>query len=496
MEHSLSNITKLFVSNLPEGCTPWELRKCLEGYGEISGSYVAKKRDKEGCRFGFVSFKNVVDKKELVKIISGVRMGENKLKVNIARYAVENSGLADMPEVKAKNSKAADQSYGGKPFQLRDTRSYSDVVENSSGGGGAFRGHIGKLVEKEREPSKYVVVPDKSGAFKSLFGLSLVGRVVDLETLVDFDRLLSIAKVGELFGKVLHVPKMVEEDMDLLVCSVAVLVGEAGRISDVVSLRWNMKSYRIGVEEEQQVWIPDCLGVPGSNGSKASVSSPVVNMQCSGSEGSEGSSVKVGEGEDGETIGINLEPPHVASFPMHEAREGGGGHDFEVRIPIQANLGSSREVGPEEFNGFKCGSGEASGRPNRRPSVDAKTRKAQSRSMGKSVGSPTKVRPKKRPRNNLGETEPGFGFVGFTDKLNSGLDLNSRARSSESLEDAAQVLERGEGGGGGQQVRFGTKVVLRRKKYRLQLILERNWELNSGNGQSKLTNCWEFQVLM
>ncbi|KAM0009458.1 putative RNA recognition motif domain, nucleotide-binding alpha-beta plait domain superfamily [Helianthus debilis subsp. tardiflorus] len=195
MEHSLSNITKLFVSNLPEGCTPWELRKCLEGYGEISGSYVAKKRDKEGCRFGFVSFKNVVDKKELVKIISGVRMGENKLKVNIARYAVENSGLADMPEVKAKNSKAADQSYGGKPFQLRDTRSYSDVVENSSGGGGAFRGHIGKLVEKEREPSKYVVVPDKSGAFKSLFGLSLVGRVVDLETLVDFDRLLSIAKV-------------------------------------------------------------------------------------------------------------------------------------------------------------------------------------------------------------------------------------------------------------------------------------------------------------
>ncbi|MFS8025555.1 hypothetical protein Hanom_Chr16g01476431 [Helianthus anomalus] len=108
---------------------------------------------------------------------------------------------------------------------------------------------------------------------------------------------------------------------------------------------------------------------------------------------------------------------------MHEASEGGGGHDFEVRIPKQANLGSSRDVGPEEFNGFKCGSGEASGRPHRRPSAEAKPRKAQSRSTGKSVGSPTDVRPKKRPRNNLEETEPGFGFVGFTDKL-----ISSRTR--------------------------------------------------------------------
>ncbi|KAF5781415.1 putative RNA recognition motif domain, nucleotide-binding alpha-beta plait domain superfamily [Helianthus annuus] len=492
MEHSFSNITKLFVSNLPEGCTPWELRKCLEGYGEVTGTYVAKKRDKVGCRFGFVSFKNVVDKKDLVKIISGVRMGENKLKVNIARYAVENSGMADMPEGKAKNSMAAGQSFGGKPSQLRDTRSYSDVVGNFNGGGRAFRGQTGKQVEIEREPRKYVVVPDKSGAFKSLFGLSLVGRVVDLETLVDFDRLLNIAKVvvanvqylgglsilisfhdeasankfleskvvwgpwfsrldpwagqslpfervawlrmigiplhlyepdvmvqvGELFGKVLHVPKMVEEDMDLSVCSVAVLVGEVGRINDAVTLRWSRKSYCIGVEEEQQVWIPDCLGVHGSNGSKASESSPVVNLQGSGREGSEGSSAKVGEGEVGETIGINQEPPLGAVFPMHETSEGGEGQVFEVRIPMQTNPGPSHEVGPGEFIGFKCGSGEASGRPNRRPNAEAKTRKAQSRSLGKSVGSPTEVRPKKRPRSNLEDTEPGFGFVGFTEKLN------------------------------------------------------------------------------
>ncbi|KAJ0725403.1 hypothetical protein HanPI659440_Chr12g0458331 [Helianthus annuus] len=260
-----------------------------------------------------------------------------------------------------------------------------------------------------------------------------------------------MAQVGELFGKVLHVPKMVEEDLDLSVCSVAVLVGEAGRISDAVSLRWNSKSYRIGVEEEQQVWIPDCLGVSGPNGSNASESSPVVDLQCSGSEGSEESSVKIGEGVDGETIGKNMEPPHVASFPMHEAREGGGGHDFEVRFPMQANHESSREVGPVEFNGFKCGPGKESSRPCRRPGVEVKARKAQPRSRGNAAGSPADIRPKKRPRNSLEDTEPGlepgFGFVGFTDNLNSGLDLNSRARSSETLEDVAQVPVRGDGGG-------------------------------------------------
>ncbi|MFS8005502.1 hypothetical protein Hanom_Chr13g01238081 [Helianthus anomalus] len=108
---------------------------------------------------------------------------------------------------------------------------------------------------------------------------------------------------------------------------------------------------------------------------------------------------------------------------MHETSEGGGGQVFEVRIPMQANPGPSHEVGPgeiNEINGFKCGSGEASGRPNRRPNAEAKARKTQSRSMGKSVGSPTEVRPKKRPRNNLEDIEPGFGFVGFTEKLNCG----------------------------------------------------------------------------
>ncbi|KAF5754380.1 putative RNA recognition motif domain, nucleotide-binding alpha-beta plait domain superfamily [Helianthus annuus] len=518
MERSASNITKLFVSNLPEGCTPWELRKCLEGFGEISGTYVAKKRDKEGSRFGFVSFREVADRKELVKNISGVRMGENKLKVNIARFAVENSGLSDLPEDKRRNSRAAGQPIGGRPFQLRDVRSYRDVVGNSSGVGGPLRGHDARPLRDEREPIKYVVVPDRLGAFKSMFGVSLVGRTVDLETLVDFDRLLSIAKpllrtfleskvvwgpwfskldpwngqslpfervawlrligiplhlfepevmvqVGELFGKVLHAPKMVEEDLDLSVCSVAVLVGNVGRINDVVSLRWNKKNYRIWVEEESEVWVPDCLGGSYPNGSKASTSSPVVEPHRSGSEGLEESSVKVGDGEGEEVHGINLEPTHAASNSMHEERDCGGGHDFEERNTVHINPALFKEVGPEivgtkdycngqfqqgtfvsvfpEVDKVDGAGGVGSGGPNslgfnlgkvetkrsgfKRPKILAHNRKEKAHNC-----SPTELRPKKRSRQVVDEVFPSLSPRQYTGSAPEVVEDQNRVQRSVS----------------------------------------------------------------
>ncbi|KAF5778737.1 putative RNA recognition motif domain, nucleotide-binding alpha-beta plait domain superfamily [Helianthus annuus] len=350
-----ANITKLFVSNLPEGCTPWELRKGLECFGEITGSYVARKRDKGGCRFGFVSFKDIKDKTEFVKSISGVKLGDNKLRINIARFAAENSGVMGQQEMKGSKSKGNGVFSGGRP-QLRDGRSYSDVVGKTFGGGGPSRPQQPGAAS---EQGKYVVIPDKTGAFSSLFGLALVGRAVNLETLVDFDKLLNIAKVpvaniqylgglsllisfhdvvaakkfldskviwgpwfsrldlwngqtfpfervawlrmigfpihlfdpdvmiqvGEQFGRVLHTPKFVEEDPDVSVCSVGVLVGEPGRINDSVTLFWNKKSYRIWVEEEHEVWVPDCLNSSESFDSGPAMSSPVVNMDCSGSRG-------------------------------------------------------------------------------------------------------------------------------------------------------------------------------------------------------------------
>ncbi|KAJ0666857.1 putative RNA recognition motif domain, nucleotide-binding alpha-beta plait domain superfamily [Helianthus annuus] len=199
------NVTKFFISNLPEGCTPWELKCGLVGYGDVTDTYVAKKRDKDGCRFGFASFIDVKDKSGLVRILRGVSLGGCKLKVNIARYALENGG--DNRKSGGGNfsfNMAGGGSYvypnhvntGGniRTASFRDRRSYSDV--------------LGKGKEKEdvlnsgfvQEVGKQVVAPDRTSAMQEHIGVAVVGRTVDLETLVDLDRLLRIAKVS--FGKI------------------------------------------------------------------------------------------------------------------------------------------------------------------------------------------------------------------------------------------------------------------------------------------------------
>ncbi|KAM0070474.1 putative RNA recognition motif domain, nucleotide-binding alpha-beta plait domain superfamily [Helianthus debilis subsp. tardiflorus] len=184
------NITKFFLSNLPDGCTPWELSCFLKGFGDIAGTYVAKKRDEDGNRFGFASFRDVTDRDKLAADLKGLKMGNNKLKINLARFVAENSGFSGFAGSKTKEPAGTvpevplfDRS---KLFAFRDERTYSGVMGK------------GKVIENRQETrsnlEKVVVVPDRTVAFSDLVGKAVVGRTVDLETLVDFNRLLGIAK--------------------------------------------------------------------------------------------------------------------------------------------------------------------------------------------------------------------------------------------------------------------------------------------------------------
>ncbi|MFS8003412.1 putative RNA-binding domain superfamily [Helianthus anomalus] len=112
------NFTKFFVSNLPEGCTLWELRRGLEGYGNIVGTF------------------DVLDRSVLEKELRGVKLGDSKLKVNIARFAMENSGFQVLPEAKISKSFSSGQNERIRQLNVRDGRSFRDVVGTSNGGGG------------------------------------------------------------------------------------------------------------------------------------------------------------------------------------------------------------------------------------------------------------------------------------------------------------------------------------------------------------------------
>ncbi|KAJ0545998.1 putative RNA recognition motif domain, nucleotide-binding alpha-beta plait domain superfamily [Helianthus annuus] len=480
------SITKLFISNLPEGSTPWELRKCLESFGEISGTFVAKKRDKFGCRFGFASFKDVSNREELLNSLRGVKMGDCRLRINIARFAVENAGMPGPKPVQVRLSGVHGQSGGNGPSNLRDSRSYSFVVGASAQGNFVNGGPPLKSGDQLLS-GKSVVVPDRTAGFQELAGLALVGRTVNLETLVDFDRLLNIAKVvvaniqyigglsllisfhdkdsatrfleskklwgpwfsrldgwngqslplervswlklsgiplhllssevlgliGELFGKVLHVPKGLEEDLDLSVCRIGVLVGEVNRISEGISLRWKNRSYRIWVEEDPNDWIPDCLRSASSSSSgegSSPVSSPVVDGSGSDAWGNEGTLHGEGGMGDGVSVGGGGADSNVNQVPVHADSEIGCGNEgvgtgsTAVEIPCFV----SKDVGPGVIGSFVCGAGERPSKPNRRRRSGLMSKKAHSSCQLDKACSPDAERPKKRPRDSDGGRGGGW----------------------------------------------------------------------------------------
>ncbi|KAF5788561.1 putative RNA recognition motif domain, nucleotide-binding alpha-beta plait domain superfamily [Helianthus annuus] len=455
-------LTKFFVSNLPEGCPSWELRCSVEGIGNVAGTFVAKKRDKSGCIFGFISFGDVSDKHDMVNKIRGIRLGECKLKANVARFAVEKNGPPIQPESVQQISKAAGPSHSNRNFNVRDFRSYRDVVGVSSEGGGAEGG----LVGGRRNSVKSIVVPDSSGAFKELNGNAVVGRTVDLETLVDFDRLMRIAKIA--FSRIQYL---------------GVLAGEANRIKEEVSLKWKNRSFRIWMEEELNDWVPDCLGVPFSPSSEGSLmmnSLPDEDDPVFGNGGSEKPREEVEEVGETQRPMVNGNVSHATGACMQEERENSGLNNvgrlprFEEgttvdNVVVGPNVENNEGLGPfGDFN-FLVGKGDKGAQ--KKFAVRPNLRKSKVQTLKGS--SPNDSRPKKRSRWDLEGSDSGFGFVGFTASLiDDGLGRNSSSSSEVEVVDLNQRAATESQGKKGQWSPVRLLLVLQTR-----FLFRRSWVL-------------------
>ncbi|KAJ0523865.1 putative RNA recognition motif domain, nucleotide-binding alpha-beta plait domain superfamily [Helianthus annuus] len=73
------SVTKFFITNLPPGCRPWDVADFFKVFGTVSEAYIARKPDKEGRKFGFISFYNVQDVKGMERAINGTKMGDTRL---------------------------------------------------------------------------------------------------------------------------------------------------------------------------------------------------------------------------------------------------------------------------------------------------------------------------------------------------------------------------------------------------------------------------------
>ncbi|KAM0008290.1 hypothetical protein Hdeb2414_s0116g00801421 [Helianthus debilis subsp. tardiflorus] len=258
-----------------------------------------------------------------------------------------------------------------------------------------------------------------------------------------------MGQVGDLFGKVLHVPNSFEEDQDLSLARVGVLVGHSSKIEEEVVLNWKNRSFRIWVEEDHEVWVPDCfrrLSNSGSEGNPSSDVSPVEDMQHSGvgdpveNQASEGVGVGYGTSEKspvGEVPSSHADSPKVhgeIGYVAANINEERKSMPFVIKGCQQKSVGG----GPEVPGFFKSGSGEKVGRPRRRCALGQRSSVPKAQRVVNN--SPGEVRPKKRSRGLAEEEVPGFGFVGFTSRLDTPLDLNSIAPSSESSTNVSMHL--------------------------------------------------------
>ncbi|KAJ0599296.1 hypothetical protein HanRHA438_Chr03g0105741 [Helianthus annuus] len=298
---------------------------------------------------------------------------------------------------------------------------------------------------------KYLVVPDRTVAFKDVHGVALVGKMVDLEPLLDFDRLLKIAGteyvrlqyLGGLsilisfkdeesakrfldakaiwvrgfpnltLGLVLYVPKLLEEDQDLSMSRMGILVGESFRIREVVSLKWKNRCYRVMVEEEEEFWVPDCLksSVEISSGEDSPLqSSPVSHFP-------------VDQLEEAEKV-RKLDSQEGGRGSGTENSKGGSGKGDSLDnmtggfVSFGPEVGSSSNMMGEEPNKiFFFHSKKRSRRCRRRSGKTHSSPK--NLDHGSFLDSVEKVRPNKRSRAQFSGDVEGLSFNGASDPVSS-----------------------------------------------------------------------------
>ncbi|KAJ0462962.1 putative RNA recognition motif domain, nucleotide-binding alpha-beta plait domain superfamily [Helianthus annuus] len=173
------SIMKFFVSNLPPRCSSTDLVNVLKNYGEVHGTYIARKFDKLGKRFGFVSYKKDRNMGDLEDRLKDVWIGTYKLYIVLARFV-------DGVDLKRKEDKTwkpvTNNGVDEVSMHVEKETEKVDVQPGSSvDAGRTFRDTL--LNKDPNVGSIDVIVDDKTVAFEQWFDRGLIGRV---NTLHDF----------------------------------------------------------------------------------------------------------------------------------------------------------------------------------------------------------------------------------------------------------------------------------------------------------------------
>ncbi|KAJ0482871.1 putative RNA recognition motif domain, nucleotide-binding alpha-beta plait domain superfamily [Helianthus annuus] len=173
-------ITKVFVSNLPPRCSSADLIQVLKGYGDIQGTYIARKYDKLGKRFGFVSFVNVNDPVSLENELKDVWIGSYKLFIVLARFV-------DDSKVNGKAEKVwrpvQEKTVEKNDFVDPDPKVTVEKAGPSNTGGRTFKD---TLLDIEPTPEiMKISVPEDVVCCSKWYDCGLLGRLLDFHSLTN-----------------------------------------------------------------------------------------------------------------------------------------------------------------------------------------------------------------------------------------------------------------------------------------------------------------------
>ncbi|KAF5767451.1 putative RNA-binding domain superfamily [Helianthus annuus] len=181
-------LTKFYVANLPVRCSGSDLAGVVRVHAEIYDIYIARKRDKMGNRFGFVSLLDVKNMGKMEKTPSNIRMGDYKLSFNVARFTLEDGEINNRQTRKPKIKVATEvtgnpirrKEIGGEP--LVGVRSFKDAV-------------LGRSTEMKDE--KVITVQDDFKAYEHVIGKAVIVRMVDFKALREAGGCIREMSAGE-----------------------------------------------------------------------------------------------------------------------------------------------------------------------------------------------------------------------------------------------------------------------------------------------------------
>ena len=167
---------KFYVSNFPDKCSGKDLDDLLKEFGEITKIYIARKRDREGRRFGFVTFGGVRDKADLERSMRNLWLGSFKLRINVARFVGEQGEARSTEDNRSKaddNRKKADT-----------TKEQKGRQEQTAGGRrpGSFKEAVTGATKGTKE-ELLVDIPDIINEYSDRHGKALVARLLNVDKL-------------------------------------------------------------------------------------------------------------------------------------------------------------------------------------------------------------------------------------------------------------------------------------------------------------------------